>query len=65
MSKTEFPGIHKDREGILINKDNAALTAYKKLKQKELSIQSIKKDVDDLKSDMQEIKDLLKGLARR
>ena len=65
MSRTEFPGIHKEREGVLINKDNQALTAYKKLKQKELNIQSIKNDVDNLKSDIAEIKDLLKALARR
>ena len=63
--RTEFSGIHKEREGILINKDNHALSAYKKLKQKEINIQSIKNDVDDLKSDIAEIKELLKGLARK
>ncbi|NDB58743.1 hypothetical protein EB001_09875 [bacterium] len=64
MTRTEYPGIHKEREGILINKDNSALTAYKKLKQKELNIQSIKQDVDDLKSDIAEIKELLRGLVK-
>ena len=64
MAKTEYPGIYKEREGVLINKDNDALTAYKKMKQRQINIQSLKKDVDDLKSDISEIKELLKGLAK-
>jgi spore coat protein CotH len=65
MSRTEYPGIHKEHEGVLINKDNHALMAYKKLKQREVNIQELKQDVDDMKSDIAEIKELLKGLARR
>jgi hypothetical protein len=65
MSRTEHPGIYKEREGVLINKDNHALSAYKKLKQKEINLQGLKQDVDDMKSDIAEIKELLKGLARR
>ena len=64
MGKTEYPGIHKEREGVLINKDNTALAAYKKKKQKEVNFGNVMNDVEQLKNDMAEIKELLKGLAK-
>jgi hypothetical protein len=63
--KTEVPGIYKVREGVLINTDNNALAAYKNKKQRERNIDIMQEDIQTLKSDLQEIKDLLKGLARR
>ena len=62
--KTEIPGIYKVREGILINKDNDALTAYKKQKQKSMAVDYMQNDIAELKNDIQEIKDLLKGLIK-
>lgn len=63
--KTDVPGIYKVREGILINTDNKALSAYKNKKKREQNIDKMQEDIYELKNDLQEIKDLLKGLARR
>jgi len=63
--KTEKPGIYRTAEGFLINKDNDALSAYKKRKRKEQAIDKFQDQIDELRSDINEIKDLLKGLARR
>lgn len=63
--KTEIPGLYKTSQGFLINKDNDALAAYKKRKRKEQAIDKFQEQIDELKSDINEIKDLLKGLARR
>lgn len=58
MKKTEIPGIYKVSEGVLINKDNEALKAYKLRKQKEARI-------DKLEDDVSEIKAMLKELLNR
>lgn len=65
MGKTEYPGIYKDREGVLINKDNTSLTAYKRKKMNDANIVNVVSDVEQLKNDIAEIKEILKGLARR
>lgn len=63
-SKTNIPGIFKTSEGVLINKDNDALKAYKIRKIKENKLNIIESDMDQLKTDMLEIKELLKGLLK-
>jgi hypothetical protein len=62
--KTEVPGIYKVTDGILINKDVDALKLYKTKKQRERRIDEIQEDVMSLKDDIQEIKQLLRGLAK-
>jgi hypothetical protein len=64
MEKTEVPGIYKERDGILINRDNKALAAYKKRMKKEKAIDDMQIEMAELKNDLQEIKDLLKGLVK-
>ena len=64
MQKTEVPGVYKVREGVLINNDSNALSAYKKQKKKIGEIDNIKEDISELKKDLSEIKELLKGLAK-
>lgn len=65
QQKTDVRGIYKDTtNGALINKDNKALEAYKLRKQKELKIDQIEKELVGLKGDMQEIKELLRGLVK-
>jgi hypothetical protein len=64
LNKTEVPGIYKERDGILINKDNEALHAYKKRKIQSRKMQNFEEDLETLKSDMAEIKALLKGLVK-
>ena len=63
--KTDVPGIYKVREGVLINTDNKALAAYKNKKRREKNIDKMQEEMRILKDDLQEIKDILKGLARR
>jgi peptidoglycan hydrolase CwlO-like protein len=63
--KTDVPGIFKNpATGALINKDNKALDAYKKRKQKEQKLDMVEQDIAGLKNDMQEIKELLRGLVK-
>lgn len=63
--KTDVPGIYKNpATGALINKDNKALQAYKLRKQKEEKFNIFEEDIAGLKSDMQEIKELLRGLVK-
>lgn len=62
--KTEVPGLYKEGEGILINKDNDALVAYKKRKEQNYKMKSLEQEVLNIKSDLQEIKNLLRGLIR-
>jgi hypothetical protein len=61
MNKTEVPGIYKESEGVLINKDNEALDKYRKkrelLWEKEARINKIEED-------LQEIKSLLRKLTK-
>ena len=61
---TDVPGIFKTSEGVLINKDNDALKAYKIRKIKENKLNIIESDMDQLKTDMLEIKELFKGLLK-
>lgn len=68
MFKTEIPGIYKANDGILINKDNDALKKYKTrrdvLKAKDNKINTLEEKVDSLSNDIEEIKNLLKKLAK-
>lgn len=62
--KTEIPGIYKVRNGVLINTDNKALAAYKNKKKREQRIDEMQTDIQCLKNDLHEIKELLKGLVK-
>lgn len=62
--KTELPGYYKVDESVVINKDNDALITYKKKKMKDIKLVKLENDLSSLKSDMEEIKQLLKGLSR-
>jgi len=62
--RTEIPGVYKEREGVLINKDNDALMAYKIRMEKARETAVLREEVTELKKDIQEIKDLLKGLIK-
>jgi hypothetical protein len=68
MHKTEIPGIYKANDGVLINRDNDALQKYKNKKEllraKENKINRLEEKVDSLSSDIEEIKNLLKKLAK-
>lgn len=59
MQKTKYEGIYKQKEGVLLNMDNDALRAYKARKEKERKALSMEKDIENLKTSIEEIKDLL------
>lgn len=62
-SKTEVPGIYKESEGILVNKDNDALIKYRKKReqiwQKDVRINTMESKIDSLSKDMEQIKEML------
>jgi hypothetical protein len=62
--KTEVPGVYKVSEGVLINKDKAALAAYKLRKDKDRKVIMIEDELRCLRNDIEDIKNLLKGLVK-
>lgn len=60
---TERVGIYKVGEGVLINKDSKSLSAYKLRKSKMRDIDRINDTIDELKSDMKDIKAMLYSIA--
>ena len=68
MEKTKYKGIYKAQEGILLNKDAEALALYKVRKQKMREqtdrVDGLENDVREMRNDLQEIKELLKGLVK-
>lgn len=65
LNKTDVPGIYKDGEGVLINKDNEALRAYRFQKNQRHRQVELEEEVKSIKSDIEEIKELLKGLVSK
>lgn len=63
--KTEVPGIYKVEEGVLINKDDLALQAYKNRKNRERRLNKVEEELSLLKDDVSEIKDLIKGFLNK
>jgi len=63
-TKTAVPGIYKVTEGILINKDNEALEAYKKRKSRDKKLDALEEEILTIRDDMAEIKLLLRGLVK-
>lgn len=63
-TKTDAHGYYKTPSGAVVSKDKESLEAYKKNKAKNLQLNSMKKDIDQLKNDITEIKELLKGLVK-
>jgi hypothetical protein len=59
MQKTTYKGIYKLHEGVLLNTDNEALQEYKKRKAKQRKVFELEKDVQALKDDISQIKELL------
>lgn len=64
LTKTDVPGIYKERDGVLINKDDEGLRAYKQKKLQSKKMREFEENLVDLKNDMAEIKALLKGLVK-
>jgi hypothetical protein len=63
-TKTDVDGFYKTPSGAVVCKDNNSLNAYKLRKAKSIQLNTMKDDIDQLKTDMTEIKELLKGLVK-
>lgn len=63
-TKTDVHGYYKTPSGAVISKDDESLLAYKKNKAKNIQLNNMKQDIDQLKNDITEIKELLKGLVK-
>lgn len=59
MQKTKYQGIYKVHEGLLLNTDNEALQQYKARKAKQRKLYELEKDVQSMKDDITQIKELL------
>jgi hypothetical protein len=64
MQQTEVPGFSKASEGVIVNTDSTALAAYKAQKEKNARLNNMEIEVNQIKNDLQEIKELLKGLVK-
>lgn len=64
MQKTEVSGMYKDRDGILINKDEEGLAAYKMRKQQFRRIDTMEVEINALRNDISEIKEMIRGLKK-
>lgn len=66
--KTEIPGIYKESEGVLVNKDNDALQKYRTkrqlLWQKETRLNTLESKVDSMDKKLEEITSLLIKLTK-
>lgn len=69
MAKTEIPGIYKEGEGVLINRDNDSLAKYRRKREltylRERQINMMEQKIDRLSNDMEEIKDFLRQLMAK
>lgn len=64
--KTEIEGIYRDvNNGALLNKDNDALSAYKKMKQKNNELEQMKSKVNVLDEEIKDVKNLLKQILEK
>lgn len=60
---TETPGIFRDSNGALINKDNASLVSYKKKKENNKKINKLEYDMANIQNDISQIKNMLLKLT--
>lgn len=64
MERAATVGFYKVDESLAINKDNVGLKAYKMKKMKDREIGQIQMELTELKSDVNEIKQILRSLVR-
>lgn len=69
MQKTEVPGIYKQAEGILVNKDDDALQKYRRRREtqreKDLKINNLESKVDNLVKELEQLKTLLVKMVEK
>lgn len=64
--KTEIEGIVRDtNNGALLNRDNASLQAYKKLKKKNFELQETQQKVNSLEKEVSEIKAMIREVLEK
>lgn len=64
--KTEIPGIVRDTtNNALLNRDNGALSAYKKIKRKNLELEDMKDKVNNLDKKISDVESLLHKILEK
>ena len=64
--KTEISGIVRDTtNNALLNRDNDALKAYKKIKKKNLELEEMKNKVNNLDKEISDVKSLLHKILEK
>ena len=64
--KTEISGIVRDTtNNALLNRDNDALNAYKKIKKKNLELEEMKTKVNNLDKEISDVKSLLHKILEK
>ena len=64
--KTEISGIVRDTtNNALLNRDNDALNAYKKIKKKNLELEEMKDKVNNLDKEISDVKSLLHKILEK
>ena len=63
--KTDVEGLYKVRDGILINKDNEALKAYKALKKKNALMFTLEKKCNELEQKVLSLEQELQKIKER
>jgi len=64
--KTEIGNLVRDTtNGALLNKDNDSLNAYKRIKQKNLELEEMKKRVNSIDNEISDIKSLLHTILEK
>jgi hypothetical protein len=64
MQKTDVHGIYKERDGVLINKDDEGLFAYKRRKQQLKKMDFLETEINTLKTDIAEMKEMMKEMIK-
>jgi hypothetical protein len=64
MQKTDVHGIFKERDGVLINKDDEGLIAYKRRKQQLKKMDFLETEINTLKTDIAEMKEMMKEMIK-
>jgi peptidoglycan hydrolase CwlO-like protein len=64
MKETVVPGLYRAETGVLVSKDDQALKAYKKRKERELKFNETQKEIVEMKKEIKEIKHILEGLIK-
>lgn len=63
MQKTQYAGMMKIEDGIILQNDNMALNEYKKTKMRNRALNNYENDIEFIKNELKEIKEILQKMV--